>query len=147
MSSFRLPSIKLYWKLDIWEDDLRRRRRLIRNPNGTSHSDAVLSQKVLSDVMRDDNDLLNNEFNKQLYGQKLVKPNNQVNDDEQQLQVDEKDLEQELTGPIHYTTQCKLVCAVCTVNGTLSITANEIYFEVDEDDETYKGLNEKVRVF
>jgi hypothetical protein len=132
--------------LDNWEDDLRRRRRLIRNPNGTAHAEAVLMQRPLSVEAGDDIDLLNNEFNKHLYGQKLIKPNSQINDDDQQLQIDEKDLEQELSGPIHYTTKCKLICAVCTVNGTLSITANEIYFEVDEEDETYKNLNEKVRV-
>ncbi len=103
-------------------------------------------QRPLSVEAGDDIDLLNNEFNKHLYGQKLIKPNSQINDDDQQLQIDEKDLEQELSGPIHYTTKCKLICAVCTVNGTLSITANEIYFEVDEEDETYKNLNEKVRV-
>lgn len=30
-----------FWKLDKWEDDSRRRRRLIKDPNGHSHSDAV----------------------------------------------------------------------------------------------------------
>ena len=59
-------------------------------------------------------------------------------------QFDEKELEQEYNGPIHYTTKCKLVCAVCTVSGTLSITANELYFEVNEDDETYTSLDSSV---
>ncbi len=153
MSVFVLASsMQLFWKLDNWEDDSRRRRRLIRNPSGTRHADAVLVHKppVGDTNTSDDADLLNNEFNRQLHGHKLVKANNQNQlndaDADHMMQIDDKDMEQELTGPIHYTTKCKLVCAVCTVNGTLSITANEIYFEVDEDDEAYKGLNDKVGI-
>ncbi|CAF3064302.1 unnamed protein product [Rotaria sp. Silwood2] len=35
-----LNSSNPFWKLDIWEDDLRRRRRLISNPNGALHDEA-----------------------------------------------------------------------------------------------------------
>ena len=38
--------VKRYWKLDNWEDDCRRRRRLVPNPYGTSHGEAVLRQTV-----------------------------------------------------------------------------------------------------
>lgn len=31
-----------FWRLDYWEDDLRRRRRFIRNPSGSTHSEATL---------------------------------------------------------------------------------------------------------
>lgn len=31
-----------FWRLDYWEDDLRRRRRCVRNPFGSSHSEATL---------------------------------------------------------------------------------------------------------
>jgi len=31
-----------YWKLDSWEDDSRRRRRLMKNPHGSNHSEATL---------------------------------------------------------------------------------------------------------
>jgi hypothetical protein len=61
-----------------------------------------------------------------------------------QLHISEAELEQELTGPIHFTTKCKLVCSVCVVNGTLSITSNEVYFEVDESDATFKQLDDNL---
>jgi len=32
----------VYWKLDSWEDDSRRRRRLMKNAHGTNHSEATL---------------------------------------------------------------------------------------------------------
>ena len=36
------PSAKEFWKLDVWEDDARRRRRLVRNPLGSAHPEATL---------------------------------------------------------------------------------------------------------
>ena len=35
-------SLDGYWKLDSWEDDSRRRRRLVKNPCGSSHPEATL---------------------------------------------------------------------------------------------------------
>lgn len=31
-----------FWRLDSWEDDSRRRRRMIKNPQGSSHPEATL---------------------------------------------------------------------------------------------------------
>lgn len=31
-----------YWRLDAWEDDSRRRKRMVRNPLGSSHPEATL---------------------------------------------------------------------------------------------------------
>jgi hypothetical protein len=37
------PSAPLeFWRLDAWEDDSRRRKRMIRNPLGSSHPEATL---------------------------------------------------------------------------------------------------------
>uniref|UniRef100_A0A4W5L9Z2 DUF1088 domain-containing protein n=1 Tax=Hucho hucho TaxID=62062 RepID=A0A4W5L9Z2_9TELE len=36
-----------FWRLDYWEDDLRRRRRFVRNPFGSTHPDVSL--KALED--------------------------------------------------------------------------------------------------
>ena len=35
-------AMKEFWKLDVWEDDARRRRRLVRNPIGSTHPEATL---------------------------------------------------------------------------------------------------------
>ena len=32
---------KIYWRLDAWEDDTRRRRRMVKNPWGSNHTDAI----------------------------------------------------------------------------------------------------------
>ena len=38
-------AMKEFWKLDVWEDDARRRRRLVRNPIGSTHPEATLKVK------------------------------------------------------------------------------------------------------
>lgn len=135
---------QIYWKLDNWEDDSRRRRRFIKNPNGTSHSDATL--KAAFDSNHTDAINMKDELLKQLNNSS----NRFMSDftssahstaQNEQLHVNETELEQELAGPIHYTSKCKLICSVCVVNGTLSITSNELYFEVDETDNSFKKLD------
>merc|ERR1719410_13339 len=37
-----IPRPQHFWKLDVWEDDARRRKRFVRNPLGSSHPEATL---------------------------------------------------------------------------------------------------------
>jgi hypothetical protein len=37
-----LNNLRVFWKLDIWEDDARRRKRFVPNPLGSSHPEATL---------------------------------------------------------------------------------------------------------
>lgn len=48
-------------------------------------------------------------------------------------------------GPINLSTSAQLVAPAAVVKGTLSITASELYFEVDEDDPSFKAIDPKVR--
>ena len=32
----------MFYKLDTWEDNLRRRMRFVKNPHGTTHPEAIL---------------------------------------------------------------------------------------------------------
>ncbi|VDK47392.1 unnamed protein product, partial [Dibothriocephalus latus] len=41
-ATIKRPSKPAFFRLDSWEDDSRRRRRLVLNPFGTSHPEAVL---------------------------------------------------------------------------------------------------------
>lgn len=43
------------------------------------------------------------------------------------------------------STPAQLVAPVVVARGTLSITTTEIYFEVDEEDPTFKNTDAKVR--
>lgn len=43
------------------------------------------------------------------------------------------------------STSAQLVAPAVVVKGTLSFTASELYFEVDEDDPGFKAIDPKVR--
>lgn len=48
-------------------------------------------------------------------------------------------------GPVVLSTPAQLVAPVVVARGTLSITTTEIYFEVDEEDPSFKNTDAKVR--
>lgn len=41
-----LFSVCEFWKLDLWEDDFRRRRRFVKNPHGSTHPEATLKAAI-----------------------------------------------------------------------------------------------------
>lgn len=153
---------RIYWKLDNWEDDMRRRRRLVKNPTGSSHSEAVLKSSHESHSLSSSDVLTNNagdelikQINNNPNSKRFLAAENMSNpassaansaNTAEQLHISDVELEQEISGPIHFTTKCKLVCSVCVVSGTLSITSNELYFEVDETDVAFKKLDQTVSV-
>ncbi|CAF4836392.1 unnamed protein product, partial [Rotaria sp. Silwood2] len=69
-------------------------------------------------------------------------PNN--NDDDNISQVDEKDIDQEFSGPIRYSTECSLICGIISIHGTLAITQNAMVFDTNEEDENFKNLDTKI---
>uniref|UniRef100_A0A8C9TTE1 LPS responsive beige-like anchor protein n=1 Tax=Scleropages formosus TaxID=113540 RepID=A0A8C9TTE1_SCLFO len=135
-----------FWRLDYWEDDLRRRRRFVRNPFGSSHSEATLR-----DALEHDN------FNKEEKGGRSIRSpalGNQNSDSELVLDGDEDTLSSledkeldSLTGPVNLSTTAQLVAPALVVKGTLSITASEFYFEVDEEDPSFKNTDPKILAY
>lgn len=47
-------------------------------------------------------------------------------------------------GPVVLSTPAQIIAPVIVARGTLSITTTEIYFEVDEDDPTFRRIDAKV---
>ena len=48
-------------------------------------------------------------------------------------------------GPVNLSASAQLVAPAVVVKGTLSITASELYFEVDEDEPGFRAIDPKVR--
>eukprot|EP00095_Tigriopus_kingsejongensis_P003666 maker-scaffold11_size778918-snap-gene-3.18 protein:Tk03666 transcript:maker-scaffold11_size778918-snap-gene-3.18-mRNA-1 annotation:"PREDICTED: neurobeachin-like" len=55
-----------FWKLDVWEDDARRRRRLIRNPLGSTHPEATLKAAIEHGAPEDAIEAAQDEFHAHL---------------------------------------------------------------------------------
>ncbi|XP_060034939.1 lipopolysaccharide-responsive and beige-like anchor protein [Erinaceus europaeus] len=136
-----------FWRLDYWEDDLRRRRRFVRNPLGSTHPEATLKTAVEHAA---DEDILA-KGKQSIKSQALGNQNSEnesllEGDDDTLSSVDEKDLEN-LTGPVSLSTPAQLVAPSVVVKGTLSVTSSELYFEVNEEDPNFKKIDPKILAY
>uniref|UniRef100_A0A8C5UYU3 Lipopolysaccharide-responsive and beige-like anchor protein n=1 Tax=Microcebus murinus TaxID=30608 RepID=A0A8C5UYU3_MICMU len=146
-----------FWRLDYWEDDLRRRRRFVRNPLGSTHPEATLKTAVEhgqcinhSLPIAADEDILA-KGKQSIKSQALGNQNSEneillEGDDDTLSSVDEKDLEN-LAGPVSLSTPAQLVAPSVVVKGTLSVTSSELYFEVDEEDPNFKKVDPKILAY
>ncbi|KAM8939045.1 lipopolysaccharide-responsive and beige-like anchor protein isoform 2-T2 [Pelodytes ibericus] len=136
-----------FWRLDYWEDDLRRRRRFVRNPLGSTHPEATL-KAAIEDVTNEDVILKGKQSIKTqaLGGQSSESDSLLEGDDDTLSSLEEKDLET-LTGPVSLCTPAQLVAPSIVLKGTLSITSTELYFEVEEDDAGFKKIDPKILAY
>uniref|UniRef100_A0A5F8H0X4 Lipopolysaccharide-responsive and beige-like anchor protein n=1 Tax=Monodelphis domestica TaxID=13616 RepID=A0A5F8H0X4_MONDO len=136
-----------FWRLDYWEDDLRRRRRFVRNPLGSTHPEATLKTAVEHGQYED----ILTKGKQSIKSQALGNQNSESEilldgDDDTLSSVEEKDLEN-LTGPVSLSTPAQLVAPSVVVKGTLSITSSELYFEVDEEESNFKKIDPKILAY
>ncbi|NWX52914.1 LRBA protein, partial [Steatornis caripensis] len=136
-----------FWRLDYWEDDLRRRRRFVRNPLGSTHPEATL--KAARDHAPDEDILVKGK--QSIKSQVLGNQNSESEillegDDDIMSFMEEREVEN-LTGPAALSTPAQLVAPSVVVKGTLSITLSELYFEVDEEDPSFKKIDPKILAY
>ncbi|GAB1287537.1 Neurobeachin [Apodemus speciosus] len=135
-----------FWRLDYWEDDLRRRRRFVRNAFGSPHAEALLRSAVECGT---EEDVVKSK--KAFRSQAIVNQNSEAElmlegDDDAVSLLQEKEIDN-LAGPVVLSTPAQLIAPVVVAKGTLSITTTEIYFEVDEDDAAFKKIDTKVLAY
>ncbi|XP_036603688.1 neurobeachin isoform X5 [Trichosurus vulpecula] len=135
-----------FWRLDYWEDDLRRRRRFVRNAFGSTHAEALL--KAAAEYGTEE-DVLKSK--KTFRSQAVVNQNAETElmlegDDDAVSLLQEKEIDN-LAGPVVLSTPAQLIAPVVVAKGTLSITTTEIYFEVEEDDPAFKKIDPKVLAY
>ncbi|CAB3374567.1 Hypothetical predicted protein [Cloeon dipterum] len=137
-----------YWKLDVWEDDARRRKRLVHNPLGSSHPEATLKAAIEHGAPEDAILQAREEFHAHLAVSRSQQQALTSSDllDDSELAADDRDLDCDLTGPINISTKAKLIAPGITAAGMVSITSTELYFEVDEDDPEFKKLDVEQRL-
>uniref|UniRef100_A0A8C7JBY9 Neurobeachin n=1 Tax=Oncorhynchus kisutch TaxID=8019 RepID=A0A8C7JBY9_ONCKI len=136
-----------FWRLDYWEDDLRRRRRFVRNPFGSTHLD--IPCKTLDDYGYEEDELVKSKkgFRSQAVANQSPETDLMLDgDDDTASLLQEKEMDN-LAGPVVLSTPAQLVAPVIVARGTLSITTTEIYFEVDEDDPSFKRLDSTVLAY
>uniref|UniRef100_A0AAQ6A0X0 Neurobeachin b n=1 Tax=Amphiprion ocellaris TaxID=80972 RepID=A0AAQ6A0X0_AMPOC len=145
-----------FWRLDYWEDDLRRRRRFVRNPFGSTHLDewsvvveAGCIYEMYKNICTDEDKVVKS---KTVFRSPTVATQNpeielMLEGDEDAVSLlQEKEMDN-LGGPVVLSSPAQLVAPVLVARGTLSITTTEIYFEVDEDDPAFKRVDSKVLAY
>ncbi|XP_013420037.2 neurobeachin [Lingula anatina] len=133
-----------FWKLDSWEDDSRRRRRFVRNPYGSTHPEAALKAAIEHGAAEDAVNSAREALHAHLAAMQQKQQQQPDFTDEELMAVDEKELEIEFAGPVALTTPSKLVAPGVVINGTMSITKSELYFELDEEDASNKKIDQKL---
>ena len=136
--SGEIPRPADFWKLDVWEDDARRRKRFIRNPVGSSHPEATLKAALEHGAPDDAIQAAKAEFHSSLQAQ--TKANQELIDDADLL-VEDRELDIDLQGPVNMSTSAILISPGIAAPGTVSITSSELYFEVNEDDPLIKSTD------
>ena len=86
--------------MDTWEDDTRRRRRLVHNPLGSSHPEATLKAALEHGAPEDAILQAREEFHAHLAASRAYQQQLQSADllDDNELLVDDRDLDSDLTG-------------------------------------------------
>ncbi|KAM6987921.1 neurobeachin [Tautogolabrus adspersus] len=136
-----------FWRLDYWEDDLRRRRRFVRNPYGSTHLDVTCKSLQEYGTKEDKGVKSKTVFRSQTVASQ--NPETELildGDDDAVSLLQEKEMDN-LGGPVVLSSPAQLVAPVLVARGTLSITTTEIYFEVDEDDPAFKRVDPKVLAY
>uniref|UniRef100_A0A8C9WT97 Neurobeachin n=1 Tax=Scleropages formosus TaxID=113540 RepID=A0A8C9WT97_SCLFO len=134
-----------FWRLDYWEDDLRRRRRFVRNSFGSTHADVAL--KSLEEYAPEKAVKSKKTFRSQAVVNQSPETELMLEGDDDTVSLlQEKEIDN-LTGPVLLSSPAQLVAPMVVARGTLSITTTEIYFEVDENDPAFKKLEPKVLAY
>ncbi|XP_065282933.2 neurobeachin isoform X1 [Dermacentor albipictus] len=135
-----------FLRLDAWEDDARRRKRLVRNPHGSCHPEGTLKAAIEHGAPEDAILQAREELHRQLAmtrRQHQLQSTDLLDDSDF---WDDKDLDSELAGSVSLSTRCRLIAPGIIAPGMLSITQSELFFEVDEDDiEFKKNDNEAIK--
>ncbi|XP_007902212.1 lipopolysaccharide-responsive and beige-like anchor protein isoform X1 [Callorhinchus milii] len=136
-----------FWRLDYWEDDLRRRRRFVRNSFGSTHPEATLKAAIEHGSAEDVLVKGRPSLRTQAVGNHNPESDSLLEGDDDALtSLEEKEIDN-MAGPVNFTTAVQLIAPVVVAKGTLSITSSELYFEVDEEDPSYKKLDPKILAY
>lgn len=128
-----IKNVNLFWRLDTWEDDSRRRKRFIQNPKGSSHREASIDTNRQTVHTPKVEDTLT----------QVTCTRSQINDlsDDAELILDDREIDLDLSGPVNMSLKALLIAPCINMPGNISITNTELYFEADEDSQEFQSLD------
>lgn len=150
---FRSDIDKVFWKLDSWEDDIRRRKRMVKNPWGSQHSEAT--HKTGKGEEHESVDEGEKSTKTETHNLTTDSPHTYVQNEkdvdqgfDDDFNDDESDSEKSMSiAPITYSFVAGLIAPGVHIPGTLSIHAEEVYWEALESHPDYLKTPKKVLRF
>lgn len=139
----------IYWRLDAWEDDTRRRRRMVKNPWGSNHGDAINhSAKDIKTEKSEEKPITENGVTP-IPSVRPMDAQISTTETEQSLSSlqDDDDISDSevspatLAGPATFSCFASLIAPGVALPGTLSIHAEEIYWEAADESEEFQKIN------
>eukprot|EP00795_Rhopilema_esculentum_P000600 gene600-10293_t len=141
----------VFYKLDHWEDCLRRRMRLVKNPLGTTHPEAILAPIAEEDLPKVKS---SPNLKYHLYRQKTLDQTSNGSTSEEETEEGEPDVDltrdefmdkEEKQIEVLHTVKCHVIAPGTLVAGTLAIANSYLYFTADEEDLAVKKIDPAVR--
>ncbi|CAK5094591.1 unnamed protein product [Meloidogyne enterolobii] len=152
-------------KLDVWEDDSRMRRRFVHNPYGQRHSISSSNEKRKTKNLEEEqnkikkdedlNKLLKDLARKMIASGGVSKTNNILQQFVDETEIERLIREEENSNSVNasttnnaasenkngqstFSTFAKLIAPGVIVPGTITLTGSDLYFDADEDDQSFK---------
>jgi len=142
---FRKERDRVYWKVDAWEDDTRRRKRMVKNPWGTNHAEATHKPSSNAIAEQEADTSKHPDLPKRISDLPVHSDNSTDHSVDDDFQDDESDSEQSMAvAAITYSFAAAMVAAGVYIPGTLSIHAEELYWEATENHPDYAKVSKKL---
>ncbi|TKR77171.1 hypothetical protein L596_018191 [Steinernema carpocapsae] len=138
-----------FYKLDVWEDDSRRRKRFVPNVHGCRHSmaelNAAMAATTAEERQKAREDLLKEIIDNRIINTFQLKTGSSLNEliDESDIDKWGEETDSEFQERTSYSTPGRLIAPGIVIPGTISITATDLYFDADEEDALYQQQDPK----
>ncbi|XP_068720916.1 lipopolysaccharide-responsive and beige-like anchor protein [Montipora capricornis] len=140
------PSTIQFYRLDMWEDDSRRRMRFVKNEYGSSHPEATL----LEGIEGINKDVSANPQHLNFAKISSAKPEDSYSLDEEEIAemvIEERNLGRDVSGHVIFTSSCHLIAPCVVAPGSLTVTSEAVFFTVDEENPEYQKLDPKILMY
>jgi hypothetical protein len=139
-----------FMRLDVWEDDSRRRMRLMKNLHGTTHPEATVYPTATTEPDSGSIGAAREALRLKLsVSDKEPDVLSNADSDEVEIGAEEVELEQKITyaGKVVLSCQCSVIAPSVKAPGSLTITTSALYFTADEESEEYQHIGHEVLLY
>nr|XP_058950691.1 neurobeachin-like [Pocillopora verrucosa] len=139
------PANVQFYRLDMWEDDSRRRMRFVKNEHGSSHPEATLLESLEGDHGLT---AAPQPLNFAKISSAKAEDSYSLNEEEiAEMVIEDRSMGRDVSGHVVFTSSCHMIAPCVVAPGTLTVTSEALFFTVDEENPEYQKLDPKVIMY